>query len=141
MRTRKRIVFTLAAGLSMSLAVQQATARVSHPVEPPSSFSIVVNAAGPGITARCKQGCAWEKVSATYPTETYRITEEGIQPVQGDVRTAPEQSQPGGFSVVLSTSRDGVSATCAEGCAWKTVSATYPTSTYRITEQGIEPAR
>lgn len=140
MRTRKRITFTFAAVL-VSFSVQQATARESRTTEPPSSFSIVVNASGPGIEAICKQGCVWEKVSATYPGGRYRITEQGIQPVRGDVQPAPKQSEPSGFSVVLSTSGEGISAACAEGCAWKTVSATYPTSTYRITEHGIAPAR
>jgi hypothetical protein len=140
MRTRKRIAFTLAAVL-VSFSVQQAAALEAGTTDSPTSFLIVVNASGPGIEAICKQGCAWEKVSATYPGGRYRITEQGIQSVLGDVQSAPEHSESGGFSVVLSTSGEGISAACAEGCAWKTVSATYPTSTYRITEHGIAPAR
>ena len=141
MRKYKRIAFTLAAALSVSFSVQHAAARDSHVTEPPSPFSIVVKATGPGIAATCKTGCAWEEVSATYPGGRYRITGQGIQPVQSDVQPVPAQSESSGFSVVLSTSGKGISARCAEGCAWNTVSATYPSSTYRITEQGIEPAR
>lgn len=138
----KRIAFTLAAALSVSFSVQQAAARASHMTEPPSPFSIVVKATGPGITAICKTGCAWEDVSATYPGGVYRITEMGIRPVRKDADPAPgKQSESGGFSVILSTDGQGIRATCVDGCAWSTVRMTDPTSTYRITEQGIEPVR
>lgn len=141
MPTRTRIAFTLAAVLWVSFSVQQATARVSRGIESPSPFSFVVDASGPGIMAVCGQGCAWEEVSATYPGGRYRITEEGIEPGRGDVHPTRESPASGRFSVVLSTSGEGINAACGEGCAWNTVSANYPSSTYQITAHGIGPGR
>jgi hypothetical protein len=147
MHMEKWIVFSLAAMLSVPLVAVKAAALDTDPAEPltgleqSSLFSIVVNAAGPGISASCEHGCAWKIVSARYPQGAYRITEQGIQPVQDDVQSAAGQAQPSGFSIVMTTTGKRVSATCAKGCAWKTVSAAYPASTYRITEHGIEPTR
>ncbi len=65
----------------------------------------------------------------------------GDSAVWATVRRAEPSASAGRFSVVL-TSRDGqVSATCARGCLWKTVSGTTPTGRYRITETGIDPLR
>jgi hypothetical protein len=140
MRTRNRIAFTLAAALSVAFSAQQATAG-SGPTEARSSFSIVVNATGPGITATCEHGCAWKEVSATFPGGRYRITEQGIHPVRGETQPAPGHARTSGFSMVLTRSGEGISAACVEGCAWSAVSATYPASTYQITEHGIAPVR
>jgi hypothetical protein len=141
MSTCKQIAVALAAMLLVAFSVHQAVARNLRTVDPLLSFSITVNASGPGIAATCRQGCTWNEVSATYPGGSYRITEQGIQPVQGEVRSVPERPESGGFSVVLRTSGGSISATCADGCAWKSVSATYPTNRYQITEQGVGPAR
>lgn len=141
MGAHRRITFTLAAVLSVLFSVDQASAQDSRTAELPSSFSMVVDAPGPGVAAICEEGCAWEKVGATFVEGRYRITEQGIQPVQAGVQPAPEESRPGGFSVVLTPCGEGVSAACAEGCAWYAVSAAFPTSQYRITGYGIEPIR
>jgi hypothetical protein len=80
MGVRNGIALSLIAVLAVSFSVQQGTAQDSRTTESPAPFSLVVNATGPGITAVCTQGCAWEEVSATYPGGMYRITEQGIQP-------------------------------------------------------------
>lgn len=106
-----------------------------------SEFSIVVNTTKAGIVVTCEEGCAWERVSAEYPGGAYRITEQGIEPVQQSNEVSADQEQSLGFSIIVNTTGDGIAATCNQGCTWERVSAQYPTEAYRITERGVEPTR
>jgi hypothetical protein len=109
----------------------------AHPAEPLAAdqrlhaFSIVVDVSGPGLSATCDTGCAWKTVSGNYAERSYRITESGIHP-------GPSPAQHTGFSIEVGTTRPGVIATCAAGCAWRTVTGVDPREIYRLTEHGIE---
>ena len=144
MRIPRSAILTLAALFSIPFAAFAVGASDSSSASPPaqnqepSNFSIVVNTTGAGIVATCKEGCAWETVSAKYPGGTYRITQRGIEPAnQPRESSAQAQTDPSGFSFVLTTKRKGIQATCDEGCAWRTLSGANSQGTYRITEQGI----
>jgi hypothetical protein len=108
----------------------------AHAAQPPAdqrlhAFSIVVDVSGPGLSATCDTGCAWKTVSGEYSQPSYGITESGIHPGRGP-------AQHTGFSIEVATTGPGVVATCATGCAWKTVTSIDPREIYRITEYGIQ---
>lgn len=136
-----RIALALSTVLAAALAVQQGVALYASTVQPAAGFSIVVNAEGRGISAVCQQGCAWERLTATYPNGGYRITNVGIQPVVARVQPAEHQVDASEFSLVVNTRGKGISAECAKGCAWKVVSAAHPAGAYRITDHGISANR
>jgi hypothetical protein len=129
----------LAATIGTLLAIPFAalTLAAARPGEPlPAdqrlpTFSIVVDASGPGISATCDAGCAWKTVTGEYSQPSYRITDSGIHP-------GPGAAQHTAFSIEVVTTRPGVAATCTTGCAWKNVAASYTSGVYRITQHGIE---
>ena len=45
------------------------------------------------------------------------------------------------YSMTLTTSSGGISAACEIGCAWKTLTARYPSGTYRLTDRGVFPVQ
>ena len=122
---------------TISPSVTGPGARVAAEGARRTPFSFVVTSTGTGITAVCSRGCSWKNLTATYPRGEYRITDSGV----GPLRTAEQSPSVGRFSIALTSTDGHVSATCAQGCLWKTVSGTAPTRRYRITETGITPLR
>ncbi len=147
MVTRIGVACALASLLFAPGVTQNLVARISFPAEPenaaagPSPFSIAVEQTRSGIALTCTHGCAWKTTTAKSPVGVYRITDDGIEPLGSVARPDPSRKPQSGFAITVDTSGKGIRATCSYGCTWTAVSAAYPSSGYRLTKSGIEPAR